>query len=139
MPTAQWSGLLHRGALCPSPPCSVPAEYPTPTPHLCLVVGFSKWRGQQETGGLDWSQAEVEVCIALPRLQALSHLSSQGSPFHGTGSHPSPHPARPRPAKSSPLLLAPAPPRTLHPLGLPTSAPTLVKSPGRKAWLHHFI
>lgn len=145
------SPYLHNYAYCSvvwSAPqrCSLPVStllracgVPPPTPHLCLVVGFSKWRGQQETGGLDWSQAEVEVCIALPRLQALSHLSSQGSPFHGTGSHPSPHPARPRPAKSSPLLLAPAPPRTLHPLGLPTSAPTLVKSPGRKAWLHHFI
>ena len=80
----------------------------------------------------------MEVFIAPLRLWALSHWSSQDSPSRGTGSHfQPPHPARPRPANSSPLLPAPAPPPDTTSLGLPTSAPPLVKIPGRKACLHH--
>lgn len=138
------SPYLHNYAYCSvvwSAPqrCSLPvstllrARGVSPThPRLCLVVGFSKWKGQQETGGLDWSEAEVEVCIALPRLQALSHLSSQGNPFHGTGGHPSPHPARPS-FPLFPTVTGPSPSPDTPSLGSPYICSHFGKEPWQES------
>ena len=78
----------------------------------------------------------MEVFIAPPCLWALSHRSSQDSPSHGSHSQP-PLPSQAQACQRLPTVTRPSPTPDTPSLGLPTSAPTLVKIPGRKACLHH--
>lgn len=102
---------------------------------LCALVGFGKWRGQQETAGQDQSEVEVEEFTARPPLG----FGSPGSVFPGQpfSRHWGPFPPLTPPGPGLPTAPSLTSPSTMP--GSPYVCSHFGKEPFHESLLSHLI